>query len=42
MTPLMWAPDVWWSLFGHFLALSLMSIGGAITLVPDMHRYLVL
>lgn len=37
----MWAPDVWWSLFGHFLALSLMSIGGAITLVPDMHRRLV-
>ena len=28
-------------LFGHFLALSLMSIGGAITLVPDMHRRLV-
>lgn len=41
MTPLMWAPDVWSSLFGHFLALSLMSIGGAITLVPDMHRRLV-
>lgn len=41
MTPLMWAPDTWWSLFGHFLALSLMSIGGAITLVPDMHRRLV-
>lgn len=29
------------TLFGHFLALSLMSIGGAITLVPDMHRRLV-
>ncbi len=41
MTPLMWAPDRWWALFGHFLALSLMSIGGAITLVPDMHRRLV-
>ena len=41
MTPLMWAPETWWSLFGHFLALSLMSIGGAITLVPDMHRRLV-
>ncbi|HEX5373038.1 MAG TPA: chromate transporter [Aquabacterium sp.] len=36
-----WAPDTWWALFGHFLALSLMSIGGAITLVPDMHRRLV-
>ena len=34
-------PDVAWQLFGHFLALSLMSIGGAITLVPDMHRRLV-
>lgn len=41
MNPLMWAPEVWWALFGHFLALSLMSIGGAITLVPDMHRRLV-
>jgi chromate transporter len=41
MTPLMWSPDIWWALFGHFLALSLMSIGGAITLVPDMHRRLV-
>jgi len=36
-----WTPEVWWTLFGHFLALSLMSIGGAITLVPDMHRRLV-
>ena len=34
-----WA--TWGELFGHFLALSLMSIGGAITLVPDMHRRLV-
>ncbi|MGQ0597496.1 chromate transporter [Aquabacterium sp.] len=41
MTPLMWSPDIWWALFSHFLALSLMSIGGAITLVPDMHRRLV-
>lgn len=35
------SPEVWWALFTHFLALSLMSIGGAITLVPDMHRRLV-
>jgi chromate transporter len=42
MSPLMWDPAVWWALFGHFLALSLMSIGGAVTLVPDMHRRLVL
>jgi len=41
MTPLMWSPDVWWSLFCHFLAMSLMAIGGAITLVPDLHRRLV-
>ena len=31
----------WGSLFAHFLSLSLMAIGGAITTVPDMHRYLV-
>ena len=28
-------------LFGHFLVLSLLSVGGAITTAPDMHRYLV-
>jgi chromate transporter len=33
--------SAWWGLFGHFLLLSLLSIGGAITTVPDMHRYLV-
>ncbi len=31
----------WAGLFTHFLSLSLMAIGGAITTVPDMHRYLV-
>lgn len=31
----------WMALFGHFLMLSLLSIGGAITTAPDMHRYLV-
>jgi chromate transporter len=31
----------WWDLFAHFLTLSLLSVGGAITVVPDMHRYLV-
>jgi chromate transporter len=41
MTPLMWSPELWLTLFGHFLALSLMSIGGAITLVPDMPRRMV-
>lgn len=31
----------WLSLFAHYLLLSLLSIGGAITTAPDMHRYLV-
>jgi chromate transporter len=31
----------WLSLFGHFLLLSLMSIGGAISTTSEMHRYLV-
>ena len=31
----------WASLFLHFLSLSLLSIGGAITTAPDMHRFLV-
>jgi len=29
------------SLFGHFLVLSLLAVGGAITVAPDMHRVLV-
>ena len=28
-------------LFGHFLVLSLLAVGGAITTATDMHRYLV-
>ena len=31
----------WLSLFVHFMSLSLLAIGGAITTAPDMHRYLV-
>lgn len=31
----------WLQLFAHFLSLSLLAIGGAITTAPDMHRYLV-
>jgi chromate transporter len=31
----------WLSLFAHYLSLSLLSVGGAITTTPDMHRYLV-
>lgn len=34
-------PGVWLDLLLHFLALSLLAIGGAITTVPEMHRYLV-
>jgi chromate transporter len=29
------------SLFTHFLVLSLLAVGGAITTVPDMHRFIV-
>jgi len=29
------------SVFGHVLLLSLLAIGGAITVAPDMHRLLV-
>ncbi|MDM0112194.1 chromate transporter [Variovorax sp. J22R133] len=31
----------WLGLFGQYMFLSLLSISGAITTVPDMHRYLV-
>ncbi|MBL8288777.1 MAG: chromate transporter [Rubrivivax sp.] len=31
----------WLALFGHFLMLSLLAVGGAITTAPDMQRYLV-
>ena len=31
----------WLGLFGHFLLLSLLAIGGAIATAPDMHRYVV-
>jgi len=31
----------WLSLFMHYTVLSLMSVGGAITTAPEMHRYLV-
>ncbi len=31
----------WLSLFAHFLSLSLLAIGGAISTAPEMHRYLV-
>ncbi len=31
----------WLNIFTHFLMLSLLAVGGAITTAPDMHRYLV-
>jgi chromate transporter len=31
----------WLNLFGHYLLFSLMSVGSALTTVPEMHRYLV-
>lgn len=42
MTPLLllsWAD--WFDLFAHYLMLSLMSVGGAISTTAEMHRYLV-
>lgn len=32
----------WLHLFLHFLMLSLLAIGGAVTTVPDMHRFIVI
>lgn len=34
-------PSDWLALLLHFVALSLLAVGGAITTAPDMHRYLV-
>lgn len=31
----------WFVLFWHFVSLSLLAVGGAITTAPDMHRFLV-
>lgn len=40
MTLALTASD-WLALLTHFLSLSLLAVGGAITTAPDMHRYLV-
>ncbi|MES3003967.1 MAG: chromate transporter [Pseudomonadota bacterium] len=40
MTIVMTAAD-WLSLFTHYLILSMLSVGGAISAAPDMHRLLV-
>jgi chromate transporter len=36
-----WHPQAWLQLFGHFALLSLLAVGGAITTVPDMQRFVV-
>lgn len=46
MTTLLWGPlglgtAEWLQLFVHFLALSLLAIGGAMTTAPDMQRFVV-
>lgn len=39
--PLGYAPGAWLELFVHFAMLSLLAVGGAISTVPDMHRFVV-
>ena len=41
MTGLALQPIDWLHLFAYFLSLSLLAVGGAISLAPDMQRYLV-
>ena len=38
---LVMTPADWLNLFGHYVILSLMAVGGGITTAPEMHRYLV-
>lgn len=41
MNPIVMQGADWASLLLHYLALSLLCVGGAITTAPDMHRFLV-
>jgi chromate transporter len=41
MNPIVMHAADWFSLFVHYAGLSLLSIGGAISTAPDMHRFLV-
>ena len=41
MSPLVMSCGDWLSLFLHYATLSLLSVGGAISTAPDMHRFLV-
>jgi chromate transporter len=34
-------PGDWWALFGHFLAMSMLAVGGAVAVAPEIHRYVV-
>ena len=31
----------WWALFALFLAMSMLAIGGAVAVAPEIHRYIV-
>ncbi|MES2960221.1 MAG: chromate transporter [Pseudomonadota bacterium] len=31
----------WWALFAHFLSVSMLAIGGAVAVAPEIHRYVV-
>ena len=39
--PLVLGAQDWFNLFFHYMTLSLMSVGGAISTAPEMHRFLV-
>ncbi|HEY0825477.1 MAG TPA: chromate transporter [Ramlibacter sp.] len=41
MNPIVMSAPDWLSLLVHYLSLSLLCVGGAITTAPDMHRFLV-
>ncbi|MCC2674056.1 MAG: chrA [Ramlibacter sp.] len=41
MNPIVMQAGDWTALLVHFLSLSLLGVGGAITTAPDMHRFLV-
>ena len=31
----------WWPLLAHFLAMSMLAVGGAVAVAPEIHRYIV-
>ena len=35
------SPADWWSLLSHFLAMSMLAVGGALAVAPEVHRYIV-